>query len=149
MAGVEPAEADDLIEGRGERGQSAAGLACKTAVAIEHVDAQGTGLRVAVEELDTVLQRVFAHERVGVQEQDVLSFRKAYGLVVGPREAYVLLVLQEMDAGEALAQVGDGVVCAGVVHDPDVCLHVADGPEDAVQALLEVVAYVVADDDDG
>ena len=101
-----------------------------------------------------VSQRRIGQHRVGVQEQDVSSCGLCGGLVVGAAEADVVRILDEVQVGvirlgETPAQVGETAVGRTVVDDEHLGVDVVRGGPYRVQPLLQVVFYVVADDDDG
>ena len=99
--GEEAREAEELAEGDPRRGEAAFAFGQEGTVPIDHFHADGARVRVLLHEAAGAAEGVLAHDRVRVQQQDVLAAAGAQSLVVGGGEADVVGVCDEVHLGEA------------------------------------------------
>ena len=136
-----------LAEAREGCGQSPAALGGKAAIRIEHAHPHGTHRGTGIQKIQTAAQGVLSHQRVGIEQQHILARALAYRLVVGAREAHILLVGDEPHLRKAFPQIVHRAVGAVVVHYEYLARKVGRRTQDRTQALFENVLYIVADND--
>ena len=68
-------------------------LGQEPSLAIDHLHAETAAVGSLVHKTKALLERVLLHERVWVEQQHIFAGRDTDGLVVGSREADVVLVL--------------------------------------------------------
>ena len=145
----QPVDARNLAKRHPWPGQTALGLGQESPFAVYHLDAQSASFGVRVHVVTHLLEGVLLHHSVGVQQEHMFGFGGAYGLVVGTREADVILVGNDFYPGKAFADHGHRSVHRLVVHHPYFCIHTGYCALDRIQALFQKVLDVVVDNDNG
>src|SRR5579859_648902 len=126
-----------------------AGLFQETAAAIDHPDSEAADAGGRRQEGETAGDAVFREDRVGVEEEDILSAGLFQGLVIRPAKSLVLLVGQELNPGKPGLQIVAAAVPRVVVDDDDLGIETPDRFLHGMEAELEEILYLVIDDDDG
>ena len=147
--GEELAQARDAVEGDRGRREGAAALGREGAVRVEDAAADCARLGVVVHEGDHRAERVLLEDRVRVEDQHVAPRRLADGLIVGRREAHVLLVCDQPHVREALADHLRRAVRRVVVDDERLDRQPRARLLDRPERLLQELPHVVRHDDDG
>jgi hypothetical protein len=98
------AQTGEPEEGHRRRRNTPAAGKLQRAILVQHSAAGDADIGIGVHELHHPVDRAILDERVRVQEQDVVRPALADRLVVGPGEADVVLVLDEVNVGEALLE---------------------------------------------
>lgn len=80
-------QSENLAERDPRRGEPPLRLGQETAVAVEHLHTERTGIGVFVEKAAGLGEDRFAHHRIGVEQQHIASCRQLDGLVIGPGKA--------------------------------------------------------------
>ena len=147
-AGKEPRKPEDLVERHLGCGQSALALRKKIAFAIDHTDAETTAILMTVHESDALGEGIGLYQCVGVEQQHKLPVGDAHGLVVGPREAHILLVVNEDDRRKTTLHHLHRAVHRVVVHHEDLGLNALACHHHRLETGLQEVLHVVVDNDD-
>ena len=113
-----------------------------------HAHPHPASLRMGVHEVDTGLQHLLTHDRIGVEQQHVLALALPDGLVVGLGKTQIMTVAHEDDRRKTLRQIFDGTVSGVIVDDDNLGLHPLQGPHYRLQTLLQIELDVIAYDDD-
>ena len=109
----------------------------------------GSRLRMVVQETDTGIQHILPHNRVGIQQQHILSFGKTDSLIVGTRETYILFIIKIMHLRISVSDIFLRTVGRGVVHHPHIQFQIPGSPIHRTNGLLQIILYVKIDDNDG
>ena len=117
VLGKEAAQARHLAEGRQWRGKAAAAVELQGAVWIEDFAAAGPGFRVLVQERDHRVQRVSAHDGIGVDQQRVFAGHLPQGHVVAGREPHIGLVANQLHVRKFRGYHVGAAIGRGVVND--------------------------------
>ena len=102
---------------------------------------------MGVEKIQRAADGFLVDHRVGVEQQDILRLRLADGLVVGTGKTHILAVGHEMHLRIARLQGLHGAVAGAVVNHEHLAVDTFEGFTDALQALIQQAADIVADDD--
>ena len=97
-------QAEHLVERRLRRRQTAFGFRQKLSLAVYHLHAEATRLRVTIHESEAFAESVVFNYRVGIQQEHILPRGNPDGLVVGATESYILLVGDDLHLGKLLRQ---------------------------------------------
>ncbi len=135
--GEEAGESEHFREGHPRRGKTPPARELEAPVRIEHLASGETRLRVLLKECEHHPKRVFLDHRVGVDQEDKLPRSLMNGHVVGPGEADILGVLDQMHGGERAAHHRCAPVIRGVVHHKHLTLDARHCPGDRRQRILK------------
>ena len=136
-----------LVESRLGSRQATLRLRQKLSLAVDHLHAESARVGVAVHKGETLRKGVVLHHRIRVEKQHILARRDADGLVVGPAEAHILLIGDDLHLGKLLRQHLQRAVNRVVVDDKHLPLNALQGATHRIQALLEEVLDVIVNDD--
>ncbi len=136
-----------FVECHGGRGQSALALRQKAAAPVDHAHAQAAGIGMGIHKLHRLFKRVFLHEGIGVEQQDVAPARLQNGHIVGFAKAEVYLVGNQLYSRKLCSDHGHRAIYTVVVNNKNFAIQVFGSAHHAVEALFEKVLHIVIDND--
>jgi hypothetical protein len=146
--GEQPPQPSDPVEGDGRRRERPPALGRERPVRVEDAAPGGPGLRPPVHKGDEGAEGVLLKDRVGVEDEGVAPARAPERLVVRHGESDVLLVRDQVDVGEPLADHLRRPVGRVVVDDERLDGEAGARPLDRPERLLQELPDVVRHDYD-
>ena len=147
--GKQRAQSRHLTKSHKRRRDTSTRFWCKRAIHPQHPHTTHASLRILVHEVNALSQGALTHKRVRIQQQHILPTCLSQSLIVGTRETNVFLILDVAHPRELSPQVRHGFVAAVVVHNKHFTTHTRQCLLHREQALLQIIADIVIDYDDG
>ena len=141
--GIAPAESAHLIEGGERRRKPSPTLHRFIAVTLQHLYTKSTGCRVAVHEIQTFTDGLFADEGVGIKQQHVLALGFPDGEIVSTGKTEVVSARHEGNFTKTAAEIFHGSIARMIVYDKHLRGDIGKGLAKAQETLLEVVSNVI------
>ena len=141
-------QAEDLAERYPWRGEGALALGQEHAIAVHHPGADGSALGMGFHPRNALVQALGRDDGIGVEDERVFSPGLHDGLVVGPCEPHIFLILDIAHLGMPLPREGDAVVARQVIDDDDLAGHALHSLFHRAQGLLQQVLHALVDNDD-
>ena len=92
-----------------------------------------------------ISERTLLHDGVGIQQQHVFALCLADGKIISPCKTLVLLILHQFHPGVIALHHLHAVVRRVIVHHKHLTLDTLEGSLYALQTLLQIAAYIIAD----
>ena len=141
-------ETEELVERRRRVWDAALRLGEETALSIDHLHAEAAAIGGLVHETDALLERVFLHEGIRVEQQHIFAGGDADSLVVGSRESHIILILNKVYLRELGLHHCHGIIHRMVIDHINLPLDTAHSLQRRRERLLQKRRNVVIDYDD-
>ena len=147
--GKELCQPHEVGKGHPGPGETALGSFLKGAVTVQYFRADTTDLGVVRQVISEYLRGVLFDNRIRIQGKDVIPGGGRQPLVKSRGEAPIMVIADDPDFREQLRHHLHRTVVGIVIHQDNLALTVKAGLPQRLQALLDKLANIVADDNDG
>ncbi len=141
-------ETEELVERRRGIRDAALRLGEETALSIDHLYAEAAAIGGLVHETDALLECVFLHEGIRIEQQHIFAGGDADSLVVGSRESHIILILNKVYLRKLGLHHRHGIIHRMVIDHINLPLNTAHSLHRRRERLLQKRRNVVIDYDD-